>query len=69
MTVLFFIFFYFFKIFFFGTLSNKVSIESFGVSVSLLSKPNMAHLSFLFMYGDVGLKPTYRNASAFCFDR
>ena len=31
----------------------------------------MAHLSFLFMYGDVGLKPTYSNAGVFffCFGR
>ena len=27
----------------------------------------MAHLSFLFMYGDVRLKPTYSNASVIFF--
>ena len=59
--------FFCFVLFFFGTYRNKVSIESFGVSVGLLSKPNIAHLSFLFMYGDVGLKPTYSNAGVFFF--
>ena len=37
--------------------------EDFGVSVGLSCKLNSGHFSFSFMYGDVGLNPTFNDSA------